>query len=162
MLADWTRCGQRHVAWLSLDAGDNDPVRFWRHVVAALDRARQGIAERGGPLLGPPAPSVFERLVTALINKLAAQPSEDEVLLVIDDYQLIGVPQVRASLEFLVDHLPPGLHLVLASRSDPPTTCASPQTRRRRCSAKRLAVSCPVRRWRRWRPAPKGGPRACS
>ena len=40
MLADWTRCGQRHVTWLSLDAGDNDPVRFWRHVVAALDRAR--------------------------------------------------------------------------------------------------------------------------
>ena len=78
MLADWTRCGQRHVAWLSLDAGDNDPVRFWRNVVAALDRARQGIAERGGPLLGPPAPSVFEGLVTALINKLAAQPSEAE------------------------------------------------------------------------------------
>jgi hypothetical protein len=84
MLADWTRCVHRHVAWLSLDAGDNDPVRFWRHVVAALDRARQGIAERGGPLLGPPAPSVFEGLVTALINELAAQPSEDEVLLVIE------------------------------------------------------------------------------
>ena len=162
MLADWTRRGQRHVTWLSLDAGDNDPVRFWRHVVAALDRARQGIAERGGPLLGPSALSVFEGLVTALINELAAQPSEDEVLLVIDGYQLIGVQQVHASLEFLVDHLPPGLHLVLASRSDPPTTCASPRTRRRRCFANRLAVSCPVRRWRRWRPAPKGGPRACS
>ena len=100
--------------------------------------------------------------MTALINELAAQPSEDEVLLVIDDYQLIGVPQVHASLEFLVNHLPPGLHLVLASRSDPPTTCASPRTRQRRCvTSERLAVSCPVRRWRRWRPAPKGRPWAC-
>ena len=60
------------VAWLSLDAGDNDPARFWRHVVAALDRARPGIGERVAPLLGPPAPSSFQGLVTALINDLAA------------------------------------------------------------------------------------------
>ena len=53
LLADWARRGRRPVAWLSLDAGDNDPARFWRHVVAALDRARPGIAERAGPLLGP-------------------------------------------------------------------------------------------------------------
>jgi LuxR family transcriptional regulator, maltose regulon positive regulatory protein len=70
------------VAWLSLDAGDNDPARFWRHAVAALDLANPGIAERGGPLLGPPAPSSFDGLVTALINELAAQPGEDELLLV--------------------------------------------------------------------------------
>ena len=58
--------------WLSLDAGDNDPARFWRHAVAALDRVRPGLAERVGPLLGPPAPASFEPLVTALINELAA------------------------------------------------------------------------------------------
>jgi hypothetical protein len=52
------------VAWLSLDEGDNDPARFWRHAVAALDRVRPGIAERAGPLLGPQAPSSFEGLVT--------------------------------------------------------------------------------------------------
>ena len=64
------------MAWLSLDAGDNDPARFWRHAVAALDRVRPGIAQRVGALLGPPAPPSFEGLVTALINELAAQPGE--------------------------------------------------------------------------------------
>ena len=72
LLADWTRRGEHPVAWLSLDAGDNDPARFWRHAVAALDRARPGTGERVAPLLGPPAPSSFQGLVTALINDLAA------------------------------------------------------------------------------------------
>ena len=112
------------VAWLSLDAGDNDPARFWRHAVAALDRARPGIGERVGPLLGPPAPPSFEGLVTALVNELAAQPGEDEVLLVLDDYHLIDAQPVHASLAFLLEHLPPGLRLVLASRSDPPLPLA--------------------------------------
>ena len=120
LLADWVRSGDRRVAWLSLDAADNDPVRFWRHVVAALDRARPGIGERVGPLLGPPAPPSFEGLVTALINGLAAQPGEDEIVLVLDDYHLVDARQVHASLEFLLEHLPPGLRLVVASRSDPP------------------------------------------
>ena len=120
LLADWVRSGDHRVAWLSLDAADNDPVRFWRHVIAALDRARPGIGERAGPLLGPPAPLSFEGLVTALINELAAQPGDGEVLLVLDDYHLIDAQQVHGALEFLVEHLPPGLRLALASRSDPP------------------------------------------
>jgi LuxR family maltose regulon positive regulatory protein len=124
LLADWARRGGRPVAWLSLDAGDNDPARFWRHAVAALDRARPGIAERAGSLLGPPAPPSFEGLVTALINELAAQPGEGELLLVLDDYHLIDTRQVQDSLVFLLEHLPPCLHLVLASRSDPPLPLA--------------------------------------
>ena len=74
LLADWARRGPQPAAWLSLDAGDNDPARFWRHGVAALDRSRPGLAERVGPLLGPPAPASYEELVTALINELAAGP----------------------------------------------------------------------------------------
>ena len=120
LLADWAPSGNRPVAWLSLDAADNDPVRFWRHTVAALDRARPGIAERAGLLLGPPAPASFEGLVTALINELAAQRGDGEVLLVLDDYHLIDAQPVHASLAFL----PPGLHLVLASRADPPLPLA--------------------------------------
>ncbi|MGD0068912.1 MAG: hypothetical protein ABSB76_36460 [Streptosporangiaceae bacterium] len=121
LLADWLRSGRRPVAWLSLDVGDNDPVRFWRHVVAALDRARPGIGERVAPLLGPPSSS-FEGLVTALINDLAAQSGE--MVLVLDDYHLVDARQVHTSLAFLLEHLPPGLHLVLASRSDPPLPLA--------------------------------------
>ncbi len=124
LLADWVRSGDRRVAWLSLDPADDDPVRFWRHVVAALDRARPGIGERVAPLLGPPTPPSFEGLVTALINELAAQPGADEVLLILDDYHLIGSQPVQASLTFLLEHLPPELHLVLAGRSDPPLPLA--------------------------------------
>ena len=76
LLAEWARRGPHPVAWLSLDAGDNDPARFWRHTVAALDRVRPGISERMGPLLGPPPPPSFEPLVTALINEVADQLTE--------------------------------------------------------------------------------------
>ena len=58
--------------------------------------------------------------MTALINELAAQPGEDETMLVLDDYHLVDAQPVHASLAFLLEHLPPGLRLVLASRSDPP------------------------------------------
>ena len=119
LLADWLRSAGRPVAWLSLDVGDNDPVRFWRHVVAALDRARPGI----GALLGPSSSSC-DRLVTALINELAAQPGESEIVLVLDDYHLVDAQEVHASMAFLLEHRPPGLHLVLASRSDPPLPLA--------------------------------------
>jgi transposase len=89
LLADWSQQRTQRVGWLSLDAGDNDPVRFWRHVVAALDGVRPGIVERVSPLLGPPAPASFEGLVTTVVNELAADP--DELLLVLDDYH----PMVR-------------------------------------------------------------------
>ncbi len=124
LLADWARRGRRPLAWLSLDAGDNDPARFWRHAVAALDGVCPGIGERVGPLLGPPPPPSFEPLVTALINDLTARPELGDVLLVLDDYHLVASQQVHASVSFLLEHLPPGLHPVLASRADPPLALA--------------------------------------
>ena len=116
LLADWARRGEHPAGWLSLDAGDNDPARFWRHAVAALDRARPGIGDRVAPLLGPPAPASFQGLVTALINDLAGE----EALLVLDDYHVIGSQQVHESLAFLLEHRSAGLRVALASRSDPP------------------------------------------
>jgi len=124
LLADWACSGGRPVAWLGLDAGDNDPARFWRYVVAALDRAQPGIAGRLGPLLGPPAPRSFEGLVTALINELAAQAGRDEVLLVLDDYHLVDSGPVHESVAFLLENLPPGLLLVVSGRADPPLPLA--------------------------------------
>jgi LuxR family maltose regulon positive regulatory protein len=121
LLAGWVRRGRHPVAWLSLDAGDNDPARFWRHAVGALDRVRPGISERMGPLLGPHASPSFEPLVTALINEVAGQPDADEaLLLVLDDYHVISSQLVHTSLGFLLEHQPPGLRLALTSRSDPP------------------------------------------
>ena len=108
LLAEWAGRGQHPAAWLSLDGGDNDPARFWRHAVAALDGVHPGIGGRVSPLLGPPAPSSFEGLVTALINELADQPGADEALLILDDYHVIGSEPVHASLRFLLEHRPPG------------------------------------------------------
>ena len=71
VLADWARRVSHPVAWLSLDAGDNDPARFWRHVVAALDRARRN-RRPGRSAARAAAPASFQGLVTALINELAA------------------------------------------------------------------------------------------
>src|SRR5215468_2391096 len=120
LLSDWARGGGRPVAWLGLDGGDSDPARFWRYVVAALDRARPGLAGRVGP---PPSRS-FEGLVTALINELAADPGPDEVLLVLDDYHLVDSGPVHASVAFLLENLPPGLRVVVTSRADPPLPLA--------------------------------------
>src|SRR5690349_21828011 len=86
LLADWARGSGQPVAWLGLDGGDSDPARFWRYVVAALDRPRPGLAGRLDPLLGQPAPRAVEGLVLALINEFAADPGSGEVLLVLDDY----------------------------------------------------------------------------
>ena len=119
LLADWVRRVRAPVAWLSLDLGDNDPGRFWRHGLAALDGARPGLAERVEPLLGPPAPSSYTKLVTSVINELSAAPGAAEALLVLDDYHLIDCDAVHQSVGFLLEHRPPGLHLVLATRSDP-------------------------------------------
>jgi LuxR family maltose regulon positive regulatory protein len=120
LLADWARGGGRPVAWLGLDGGDNDPARFWRYAVAALDRARPGLAGRVGPLLS----QSLEGLVTALINELAADPGPDEVLLVLDDYHLVDSGPVHESVAFLLENLPPRLRAVVSGRADPPLPLA--------------------------------------
>jgi LuxR family transcriptional regulator, maltose regulon positive regulatory protein len=75
LLADWIRRSGRAAAWLSLDAGDNDPVRFWRDVAAALEGVRAGAGQRVAALLRPP-PHTFEVVVTALVSELAGAPGE--------------------------------------------------------------------------------------
>jgi LuxR family maltose regulon positive regulatory protein len=125
LLADWVRDGGRRVAWLSLDAGDDDPARFWRYAVAALDRVLPGISGRMAPMLGPSPPPSFEPLVTVLINELAGQAdTDDALLLVLDDYHVISSQLVHESLGFLLEHRPSGLHLAITSRSDPPLALA--------------------------------------
>jgi LuxR family transcriptional regulator, maltose regulon positive regulatory protein len=124
LLADWSQRGCGSFAWVAIDSGDNDPVRLWRHVVAAVDRIRPGTAQRVGPMLGPPAPSSFDGLVGALINELESQPAEDEVLLVLDDYHQIESPAVHRSLAYLLEHVPPHVHVVVSARADPPLPLA--------------------------------------
>jgi LuxR family transcriptional regulator, maltose regulon positive regulatory protein len=122
LLADWAASANWAVAWLSLDPDDNDPARFWRYVVAALDRAREGLGEQLLPLLTAPTPLSGHGVVTALVNQLQALP--DELVLVLDDYHTIAEPAIHASLALLLRQLPPQLHLAISSRSDPPLPLA--------------------------------------
>jgi LuxR family maltose regulon positive regulatory protein len=122
LLTDWAADATLPVAWLSLDPDDNEPMRFWRYVVAALDRVVEGLGEQIVPLLSPGSGTSTHGVVTALINRLQTQP--DELALVLDDYHLIDEPAIHDSLGFLLSHLPQRLHLAIASRSDPPLPVA--------------------------------------
>src|SRR6266540_1670780 len=118
LLASWAKRTERPLTWLSLDPDDNDPERFWRYIVAAVERVHKGIGEQALSLLNASAHPTLKAIVTALLNELAARP--DELVLVLDDYHLIESPAVHDSLAFLLEHLSPGMHLVISSRSDPP------------------------------------------
>ena len=124
LLGDWARRSRQPIAWLSLDAGDNDPARFWRYVVSALERARPGTCAPVKALLRGAQQSPREAVVTTVINELMTLPSGDQIALILDDYHLIEAPPVHDSVTFLLDRLPPGLRLVLASRVVPPLPLA--------------------------------------
>jgi LuxR family maltose regulon positive regulatory protein len=121
LLAAWRAAplgGGVPLAWVSLDAGDNDPARFWRYVAAALDQLQPGVADGAMALLCSPQPPPVETVLTVLLNALAALPRD--AVLALDDYHAIEAPEIHRGLAFLLDHLPPRLHLVVASRADPP------------------------------------------
>ena len=117
LLGAWIQQCGLPVAWLSLDAGDNDPARFWAYAVAALQTVQPGAGEEMLSLLRSPQPPAIESLLTSLINDLAAAASP--FLLVLDDYHVITTPAIHDGLAFLVEHEPAQMRLVLASRSDP-------------------------------------------
>ena len=116
LLSDWAHRSDRAVAWLTLDRGDTDPARFWRHLGTTLDGIQAGIAESSRHSLGPPPPSSYEGYVSALLNQL--DPT-NEIVLVLDDYDRIQSEAVHGALAFLVEHRPVGLQVILASRADP-------------------------------------------
>lgn len=106
------------VIWISLDAGDNDPSRFLASLVAAFRRARPGLAPLADTMLGASAPAAPERVLTELLNDLENVPGSFALML--DDYHVITAQAVHDAVTFLLDHLPPGLRLMIATRVDPP------------------------------------------
>ena len=106
----------RRLAWLSLDPSDHDPASFWSYVVGALRTALPDVGA-GLPELIDSTPVPTELVLTQLVNDLATAPSE--VWLVLDDYHLVDNPDVDQALAFLLDHLPPQVHVVLSTRADP-------------------------------------------
>ena len=129
LLSEWVAAGDRSVAWLSLDKGDNDLVSFLTYLIAALRTINAGIGDDVLSVLQSPQVPPLELLLTLLINDLSAAPMAGShkgndkgcpYVLVLDDYHVIDAPSVHKSLEFLLDHLPPQLHLVILTREDPP------------------------------------------
>ncbi len=116
LIVDYLQHTQRPFTWLALDEGDNDPTRFFTYLVAALQRIDKNIGAGMSSLLEMPQLPSVEPLVTALINDITAAPV---CTLVLDDYHVIRTPAIHAAIEFLVQHLPPNLHLILITREDP-------------------------------------------
>ena len=106
----------RSVAWLSLEESDSQPATFWTYVITALQTAVPGVGASVLPLLQSAQPPI-ETVLATVLNELAAAPND--VDLVLDDYHLVDGPDVRAGMAFLLEHLPPQVHLVISTRADP-------------------------------------------
>ena len=122
LLAEWLAAGNRSAAWVSLDQSDNDPARFWAYFIASLQTMRPGLGESARSLLHSPQPPAIESVLTALINEVSTV--EDNFALILDDYHVIDAQPVNSAVSFLLEHLPPQVHLIVASRSDPPLPLA--------------------------------------
>jgi LuxR family maltose regulon positive regulatory protein len=124
-------------AWVSLDEGDNDPARFLAYVIAALqgtgveqgtegqrstERSRQMLGKGLSDLLQSPQRLPIEEILTALINQIGT--IAEDLVLILDDYHLIHAQRVHDALAFLLEHLPPQMHVVISTRADPPLSLA--------------------------------------
>jgi LuxR family maltose regulon positive regulatory protein len=137
------------LAWVSLDAGDDDPIRFWSTLIASL-RLGCGQPDLGAEALGllrTPGPRPLEAVVTLLLNELTTLPAP--LWLALDDYHLIQAPAIHGSLARLIEHLPAAVHVAIATRADPPLGLArlrargalceiGPQT----CGSRRMRQPC--------------------
>jgi LuxR family maltose regulon positive regulatory protein len=113
---------QRPVAWVSLDESDNDPVRFWSYLVHALQSLFPSTGKVSLSLLHSSQPAPIEPVLTALLNDLSTET--EDIILVLDDYHFINNRSIHNGIIFLIEHLPDNLHLVVASRADPPLSLA--------------------------------------
>src|ERR1051326_8712441 len=118
LLAAWASQYPHPVAWLSLDLLDNDPLGFWSAVLSALRTRFPTVGDAAWAQVQAPQPLQMTPWLATLINDLAE--TAEEITLILDDYHVIEEPSIHASLQFLLDHAPARLHLVLSSRVHPP------------------------------------------
>jgi len=123
LVTDWWH-GRRDTAppvaltWLSLDEHDNDPARFLTYLLAALQKIDPAIGQGTLAMVQAAPPPAPEALLSSLINDLATTPQP--FVLVLDDYHLIQMPPIHQQLSFLLEYQPPQMHVVIATREDPP------------------------------------------
>ncbi|HHW84908.1 MAG TPA: tetratricopeptide repeat protein [Chloroflexi bacterium] len=123
LLAAWVAQRQAPVAWLTLDAADNDPIRFLRYLLAALQRLDATLAQEAQAALQSAAPPPPSTVIAMLINEIAVR-SQEHFVLILDDFHLLEDAAVIDVVQMLVAHRPACLHLVIATREDPPLPLA--------------------------------------
>ncbi len=121
-VSSWIRDYERGAAWVSLDDNDNEPAIFWAYVTTALETTRPGMGTAMRAALAASSPPPIVSLLLELINELAGL--EHPLSLILDDYHVIHNPAIHQSLAFLLNHQPPQLKLVIATRADPPLPLA--------------------------------------
>ena len=128
LLSEWSACLQesRPFAWLSLDPSDDDPVRFWTYLIAALRTIDPGLGDEALARLPRAGAALLNLVLPSLINELAR--ASRRAVLVLDDYHLVHNEQIHDSVRFLLRHLPPTLQIVIATRVDPPLPLAGLRT----------------------------------
>jgi LuxR family maltose regulon positive regulatory protein len=117
LVSEWIAGCEQPVAWLSLDEGDNDSTRFLTYLVAALQTITANIGEGVLGALQTSQPPSIEPILTTLLNEITTIPNQ--FVLVLDDYHVIDAKPVGHALTFLLEHLPPQMHLIIATREDP-------------------------------------------
>ena len=122
VVSEGLRSSEIPVGWVSLDEDDNDPTRFWSYLISALQTVWADMGKSALGLLQSPQPPPIESIITTLINEMSEV--SEEFALVLDDYHMIEAQPIHDALTFLLNHLPPQAHLVIASRIDPPISLA--------------------------------------
>jgi LuxR family maltose regulon positive regulatory protein len=117
LVSEWITDCRRATAWFSLDEGDNNLTRFLTYVVAAMQTIAPNMGEEVLAVLQSPQPPPTEVILTALLNEIITIP--DDFLLVLDDYHMIDEQSIDQAITFLLDHLPPQMHLIITTREDP-------------------------------------------
>jgi LuxR family maltose regulon positive regulatory protein len=122
LLVDWVHKHKIPVAWFALDKGDNDPLHFLTYVILGLHGLEANTGKGALTMLQSPQPPPIELILTNLINDVTRLPSD--IALILDDYHLIEAKPIHDLIAFLLEHLPDQLHLIVATRSDPPLPLA--------------------------------------
>ena len=125
LLSEWLTSRTIRAAWLSLEPQDNEPARFISYLLAALQTNAPYLGVTRQVVLHPLHSSSIEAVLTLLINDLQWRTvAQDHLVLVLDNYQVITDESIHQALSFLLEHLPPWMHLVLTTREDPPLPLA--------------------------------------
>lgn len=117
LLSEWLASCELSAAWLSLEKEDNDPARFLGYLLAALQTVGVHMGEGINAVLQTTRPVPFDTILTTVLHKINAVP--DPFILVLDDYHVVHSKAIDHAIAFLLEHMPPHLHLVIASREDP-------------------------------------------